>query len=124
MTDGSTEREWPDYTPLRQIVIDSDGMLALDFPARVGARPYLTFEDGEWRGVSVGPFDSTEDGETVITTTKLDVDWERVTEMLQESRVVQLRSTQDTPLEEHEDWVYRELGDGESPATEGTEADH
>lgn len=101
----SQESEWPNYTPLKQIVKNSDGMLTLDFPARVGARPFITYEDGEWIGVSVGPFGRTDEGETVITTKELDVDESEVVEMLDESRIVQLRSTRETPIEEYEDVV-------------------
>lgn len=103
--------EWPDYTPLKEIVEDADGMLTLDFSARVGARPYITYEDGEWVGVSVGPFGQTEDGETVITTKELDVDESEVVEMLDDARIVQLRPTRETPIEEYEDVVYHSLDD-------------
>lgn len=116
------EPEWPDYTPLKKIVEDSDGMLTLDFSARVGARPYITYEDGEWGGVSVGPFDQTDDGETVITTTELDVDESRVVEMLDDARIVQLRSTRETPIEEYEDIVYHSFGDIE-PVSDDTTRD-
>lgn len=122
-----TEREWPDYTPLREVVIDADGMLALDFPARVGARPFVTFEDGTWRGVSVGPFESTDDGETVITTTDLEMDGERIDDMLEDARLVQLRSVQETPLEGYDDWVYGGVGEGEpvkSTTENEDETDH
>lgn len=108
--EADDDREWPDYTPLQRVVVEADGMLTLDFPARVGARPFCTFEDGEWHGVSVGPFDNTEDGKTVITTKELDVDAAQVQEMLEGARVVQLRSTQDTPLDGYDDWVYHGVG--------------
>lgn len=104
------EREWPDYTPLKQIAEDSEGLLALDFSARVGARPYITYEDGDWSGVSVGPFGQTDDGKTVITTKDLDVDESQVVDMLDGARLVQLRLTRNTPIEEYDDVVYG--GDG------------
>ena len=111
----AADREWPDYSPLYEVIVDADGMLALDFSVRVGARPYLTFEDGEWRGVSVGPFDHTEDGKTIITTKELDIDGERVTEMLESARLVEVHSTQNTPLEEFEPWVYGGVGEPGQP---------
>ncbi|OLZ39093.1 hypothetical protein A6E15_19205 [Natrinema saccharevitans] len=123
MSESETEREWPDYSPLREVVIDADGMLALDFPARVGARPFVTYEDGTWRGVSVGPFDSTDDGETVMTTTDLDVDGQTVREWLEDARIVQLRSVQDTPLEGYDDWVYRGVGEPGEPVESASEYD-
>jgi len=114
MTDAESsdgDIEWPDYTPLKDILIAADGMLAADFKARVGARPFLTYEDGEWRGVSVGPFDSTDAGETIITTKELDISEANVEEMLAEARVVQVTATRETPLAEHDDWVYTGLGE-------------
>lgn len=113
--DGSTEgtqQEWPDYTPLFDVVVEADGMLALDFTARVGARPYATYEDGDWRCVSVGPWDRTDGGETVVTTKEVDVDDHRVREMLEGARLVQLRPTNDTPLDGYDEWVYGGVGNG------------
>lgn len=106
--EDDSDQEWPDYTPLAEIVVEANGMLTLDFCARVDARPFITYVDGEWHGVSVGPFDRTEDDEVIITTTELDVDGDRVVELLENARLVQLRSIQDTPIDGYEDWVYTE----------------
>ena len=118
VTETTGREEWPDYTPLYDVVIDANGMLALDFSARVGARPYITYEDGDWRAVSVGPFDNTDDGKTVITTKEFDVNDDGVMDMLDGARLVQLRSTQDTPLDGFDDWVYQGLGEGQTTVDE------
>ena len=94
----SQEPEWPDYTPLKEMVEDSDGLLTLDFAGRIEARLYITYEDGEWCGVSVGPFGQTDDGVTAIKTKELDIDESEVVGMLDNARMVQLRPTRDTPI--------------------------
>lgn len=111
MDTSKQNEKWPDYTPLKQIVKDSNGLLAVDFPARVGARPYITYEEGEWVGKSVGPFDRTEDDIAIITTKELDLDEERVTELLENARLVTLRTKDETPIENFDEYVYTGLGD-------------
>jgi len=106
--DSKTKQEnrYPDYTPLKEIVMESEGMLVLDFPARIGARPYITFKDNEWKAVSVGPFSETHEGEFIMTRKEIEMDDKKVTEMLENARLVQLVGRDGTPIDEYDDWVY------------------
>lgn len=120
-TDSIPEGDEPpdiDFTPLQQMVVDSHGKLVLDFSMNVGARPYITYDDGAWTGVKVGPFDETEDGKTVMTTEEIELDGDRVHELLDSSLLVQLRTRTNTPIEDYEDWVYEGLGEEGVPLAE------
>jgi hypothetical protein len=96
----------PDFEPLYEVAKELGDEMVLDFVGRVGAHPYARWTDDGWEGISVGPFDSTDDGRTIICTTDLDLDDERVKELVEQGPVVQLVWYKNTPFDGHEPWVY------------------
>lgn len=86
----------------------SEGMYVVDFCARVGARPYFRYVDGEWVVLSVGPWERTDDGRVVITPKRLDrhPTTKEVAEKAADALIVQLHHYRQTPFENPDDYEY------------------
>jgi len=120
MTD---EPSFPDYTVLFEPAKELGEQMVLDFPARVGRRPYVRYNttQGEWEALSVGPVESTDDGRAIIGAEEFEVTPSDVREMLDEARVIQLVYVNETPFTGYEEWEYgseaqtEPYGDEETP---------
>ena len=104
----------PDFTPLYDAAKELGEEMVLDIRGRVGAHPYIRWNGDEWEGMSVGPWDRTDDGRAIISAKEMDdLTDERVRELLEYGPIVQLVWYRETPFDGYEEWEYGGLDEDE-----------